>query len=417
MFCKKCGKQIIEGNSFCTGCGNRVSFPDAIPQQMIQNAEPETAEVPKAPVICESPEVTPAFDDFAPPPMVKRKSNKGLVITISICGILLAVLIGMLAFFAVNGGFGPNDNGGEKKPGVSDTGNKKKTPYEKKAPKKPAINEIDENTVSSYIQNTLNHTDFGIYVYNYTNDYEFGYNENLSMPASAMCQVVILDTLSQAAREKELNMDVETMQFTYLANGKEAPESPDQDGEILPLKQYILDVAKYGDNNKSNQIVDYIGHLYDDNGFDVINDKLDDNGYTYTSINRKVYVNSAYIDHNASPNFITAKEISKIFSNLINKCSYGSKEAMINMFASISNDGEEIGLSKYVPDEYSMCSVNGLNSQSTNDVAIISKGDSSILVAILAYTNEDYVKTEDNDLREAVQKSIIEYILSTQFTD
>lgn len=409
MFCEKCGKQIIDGDSFCTGCGNKVTYPSAvhtpkIPENKIQtNMTMEENSKTLAP-------------EISPPKMVKKKSNKGLVITISICAVLLAVLIGILSYLAINGGFDDTDS--EKS--TTSVTNKEKTKSkhkEKKPPKKPEVNEIDTDTIENYIYSDLDHTDFGVYVYNLSNGYEFGYNEDLLLPASAMSQVVILDTLSQVADDKGLNMETETLMFKYLANGKEAPESRNQDGSMLTLKQCIEDVAVYGDNNKSNYIIDYIGYLYDDSGFNVISDTLKKNGYTNTQINRKIFINSEYIDTSVSPNYTTAKEISKIFNNLINNCSYGSDAYMKNIFKSISNDGEAIGLKKYVPDRFDMCSVNALNSQSTNDVAIISDGEKSIVVAVLSCTDEDYTDIEDNDDREDVQEDIIEYILQTQFED
>ena len=88
---------------------------------------------------------------------------------------------------------------------------------------------------------------------------------------------------------------------------------------------------------------------------------------------------------------------------------------MKNIFKSVSNDGSAIGLKKFVPAYYDICNANALNSQTTNDVAIISDGDTEIVVAIFLTTYENSVDIEDNEKREEIQKQIVDHILETQF--
>ena len=384
MFCDQCGKKLKDNDNFCTGCGHKVT----------RFASPD---VP------------------AEAPVAKPRSNKGLIATISICALLLIILAVVLVFVITNKDITPDD---EVDSGYSQTEDKKDDKKEEKPKhekKKPKVNPIDAAIIEEAIANGVSYTDFGIYMCNLTNGYEYEYNADAAMPASAMCQVVILDTLSQEAKKHSLDIDTEAVYFDYMPNGKEAPDSQNEDGTYVTLKDCIEDVAVYGDNNKSNHIIDYIGYLNDQTGFDVIRNTLDDNGYVNTEINRKVFVDSRYIDTSASPNVTTAREISKIYDNLINRSYFGTPTYMKNIFKSISNEGQAIGLKKYVPEMYDICSVNALNSQSTNDVAIISNGSIDVLVAILSCTGEDETDIEDNDVREHVQSKIIEHILETQF--
>ncbi len=282
----------------------------------------------------------------------------------------------------------------------------------------PEYNEIDESMVDDIIAGNSEYTDFGIYVRNLNNDYEFGYSENRTFLASAMCQVVILDTLAREVDKKNININNEEFQFTYLPNGKEAPSSPGEDGSYLPLTKFVEDIAVYGDNNKSNHLVEYIAMINGtSNGFDVINSTLSQNGYRNTKINRKTFINPALIDESVSPNETSPKEIANIYENLINSEILGTKSYMKNIFKSVSGTGEPIGLKKYVPSYYSICNVNALNSQSTNNVALISDGDTEIVVAMLSETQESKTDIEDNDVRERIQARILEYILRTQFED
>ncbi len=407
MFCDKCGKQVNDNDVFCTECGHKITklnTPQANPEPM--NFVPGT-DVTQTPAVTQNQEVPQNPQATA---MYKRKSNTGLIVTISVCVALLAILAVVLAFVIANKDT-PFDDDEDLSYSQTDNNEAEKEEEEEL----PIINEIDDSVVKSAVAGNVIYTDFGVYVCNLTNGYEYGYNEDIIMPASAMCQVVILDTLSRSAKEYNLNLETESLYFDYMPNGKEAPTSKHEDGTYVSLKDCIEDVAVYGDNNKSNHIIDYIGYLNNDTGFNVIRNTLRENGYSNTRINRKVFIDSRYIDTTASPNVTTAKEISKIFENLINNSEFGTSTYMKNIFKSISNNGEAIGLKKYVPGQYDICSVNAINSQSTNDVAIISDGNTEVLVAILSCTQESETDIEDNDAREYVQSKIIEHIIETQF--
>ena len=206
------------------------------------------------------------------------------------------------------------------------------------------------------------------------------------------------------------------MFFEYIPNGKEAPSSPSEDDTYLTLEKFIEDVAVYGDNNKSNYIVDYIGYANDtSSGFTVINNMLRNNGYNNTKINRKTFINPDYVDYTAAPNTTTPFEISEIFENLVNNSSFGTADYMKSIFKSVSNNGQAIGLKKFVPDTYNVCNVNAFTSESTNNVAIIDDGETEIVVAVLSSTDESKTSIENNDLREGVLRELIEYIIETQF--
>ena len=281
---------------------------------------------------------------------------------------------------------------------------------------KAIVNEIDNSKISSIIDQHCEHTDFGIFVQNLNNGYEYGYNKDNVFLASAMCQVVILNTLSNTVEQKDLDINEEQLYFNYMPNGKEAPNSKNENKTNITLKKCIEDIAIYGDNNKSNHLVDYIGDVNDAySGFDIINNTLRNNGYYDTKINRKTYINPDYIDQAASPNTTTPYEICKIFENLINSGNLGSKSYMKNIFKSVSNNGQAIGLKKFVPEDYNVCNVNALNSQSTNNVAIIDDGNTELVIAILSTTEESKTNIENNDVREKVVDDIVDYIISTQF--
>ena len=277
-------------------------------------------------------------------------------------------------------------------------------------------NTIDNDEISNIINRYSSYTDFGIYVKNLTNGYEYGYSEKDTFLASAMSQIVILNSLSEEVKEKNIDLNREIVYFSYMPNGKEAPTSKQENGQYVYIKKCIEDVAIYGDNNKSNLLVDYLGEINSEaDGFTVINRITRNNGYVNTRISRKIFTNANYIDNNALPNVTTPQEIASMFTSLINESSFGNSAYMKSIFKSVSNDGQAIGINKFIPGYYTVSCANALNSQSTNNVAIIEYNNQKIVVAILSETSSDKTNVENNEDREKVIENIVGYILETQF--
>lgn len=406
--CPNCGNKVSANAAFCNSCG--VSLTDSVPAEPVSHPEPSPEPNNDTYIPQPSPQPIPQ-----PKPPMPKKS--GAVVAIVVAAVLfgLAVLAGLgyLAYHyvyeldvfdlfdnAVVVDFDDNDD-------IDDR-------FEEQ--NEEEISTIDSSVISNIISQNSSYTDFGIYVHNLKTGYGYGYNSDTSFLASAMGQVVILETISDLANEYGIDMAEEEVYFSYLANGKEAPDSKYQNGKWLSLSECVEDVAVYGDNNKSNLLVDYIANYGNgSNGFYVINDRLAGKGYTNTKINRKTYVNTSMVDYSVPANTTTPYEIGCIFEDLINHSSIGSKAYMMNIFKSLNPDGSPIGLKKYIPDQFTSCSANALTTASTNDVAIISDGETEIVVAILSTTKDGKTDVEDNAVRENVQHELLRYIIDTQF--
>lgn len=405
-YCVHCGAKLDSDSVFCTECGSRN---DGITSA---NEQPGTT------VAAEQSEYTyNANAGVGRTPKSDADKKKTAVIAAVAAVVAFAVIV-------IVGGYMIKET--RKNIPSSSVSESKNTKKDKKASKpksnrakknKKKVNEISRDTVEGIVAASLPNTNVGIYVKNLSNGYEFGYRENESFLASAMGQVVILDTLSDIMRKQDISPDDEYLYFSYMPNGKEAPDSKNQNGDSLGLKKYIEDVAVYGDNNKSNTLVDYIARLGGAaSGFDVINKSLSDKGMTVTKINRKTFINPALVDNSVTPNVTSPKEIAGIFEELINKSAYGSKSYMTNIFRCQSTDGSPVGMKKFIPDKYTSCNANALTGTSTNDVALISDGKTEIAVAILMQTDDAHAKTENDAARKAQQQQLIEYIVQNQFS-
>lgn len=405
MKCSKCGNELKPGENFCGLCGNSMLLNDPQGGKNDSAANEDAAPTPAK------------RDNFIDTPKPKKTSTGKIIgIVIAILAVMFLIIVAVIGILLYNFLPGKDADVSDYAKGAGIEGyNCAVNVNIEDIINKEAIREIEQNKINAIV-NQLNYTDVGIYVHNLNNGYEYSHNANNAFLSSAMAQVVILDTLSYTVRDNNIDVDRDELWFDYLANGKEAPTSKGEDDTFVTIRKCMEDVAAYGDNNKSNHLVDYIGSVYGEpNGFTVINDTMSDNGYYTTDINRKTYVNPALIDNSASPNVTSPKEIAGIFENLIKYSAFGDETYMKNIFKSVSNDGSAIGLKKFVPAYYDICNANALNSQTTNDVAIISDGDTEIVVAIFLTTYENSVDIEDNEKREEIQKQIVDHILETQF--
>lgn len=387
--CKKCGNENKESAKFCRFCGASMTEEACTDLPNEQN----TTYVPQN----EKP------DTLIKEPGNKKSHKKHMPLYI-VAGVVLVLAI-VAGFLFTSGAF-------------EDEAEPKRREKKKDVEVYEDIEEIEDSVIREIINDNSSYTDFGIYVKNLSTGYEYGYNEDREFLASAMGQVVILDALSEVVDRENIDINSEEIYFSYIPNGKEAPYSSRQDGSYLTLDSYVSDVAVYGDNNKSNHIVDYIADQTGEiNGFDYINSALRARGYENTSINRKTYINPDYVDYSVEPNSTTPSEIANIFADLITCKTLGNEEYMKGIFKSVGGDGKPIGLKKHIPSYYSVCNVNALTDQCTNNVAIVEYDGVQILVAILSTTEEDMTSVETDEERNYVQAELIDYILETQFDD
>lgn len=426
--CPSCGESMKLSAAFCTKCGMPFSVNDNVDgtQNISQQSQPTPMENSNTYTSGQESDV-PSYTRAYEAPVKPKKKRTGLVIAISIIVALVLACGAAATYMAFNNIWifddskdavsdnkdGKDDGKSSSKEDEDDSKGNEEESSEDELPVTP----IDSSNIDDIITQNSSYTTFGIYVRNLTNGYEFGYNQDNTFLASAMGQVVILDTLSRIVDSNNIYVPDQDIYFSYLANGKEAPTSKNENGEYVDLQKCIEDVAVYGDNNKSNHLVDYIGQFGDSysTGFDVINDTLDSNGYYNTQINRKTFIDQALVDNSVPPNATTPYEIGNIFENLINNSSLGNKDYMTNIFKSVGNNGQAIGLKKYIPAQYRACNANALTNQVTNDVAVISDGSTEIVVAILSTTDESKTSVENNAQREQVQAALLTYILDTQF--
>lgn len=97
MFCPNCGKQISEGNSFCSGCGAKITQPGAAPSQNAQTGSVEPYSMPMT-----GQNYAPPYppQNQAPPASAQKKSRAPLVLAIVLGAIATVVMVFCIILFA-----------------------------------------------------------------------------------------------------------------------------------------------------------------------------------------------------------------------------------------------------------------------------------------------------------------------------
>ena len=114
MFCSKCGNPLSDDARFCSVCGAPVKISQEaspVPQQPAGiSDETENIQTPKPEPLMQEPNFNGQMGYGAAAP-VQKKSKKGLIIGLSLGGVLLAVILaaGLIFVFGLKGGSKGND--------------------------------------------------------------------------------------------------------------------------------------------------------------------------------------------------------------------------------------------------------------------------------------------------------------------
>ena len=114
MFCSKCGNPLSDDARFCSVCGASVKISQEaspVPQQPAGiSDETENIQTPKPEPLMQEPNFNGQMGYGAAAP-VQKKSKKGLIIGLSLGGVLLAVILaaGLIFVFGLKGGSKGND--------------------------------------------------------------------------------------------------------------------------------------------------------------------------------------------------------------------------------------------------------------------------------------------------------------------
>lgn len=287
-----------------------------------------------------------------------------------------------------------------------------------KKTREPGYMTISDSTIREIIESNISGSQVGVYVKNLTTGYTYGYNEKLELPASAMSYIPIMLAAADFAQRYDKDIDYDGMVFNYLLNGMEKPNSNNDDGYFFTIRDYIETVAKYGDNNRSNALVDWIGNGNHKDGFVYINHLIRQKGYTSTHINRKIFIKDEYIDQSVPPNSTCAYDIANLFDDFLSNGYLGNRAYMKRICQHTDGREQPLGVRKaFAWSNYTIANHYAINNLSQNEVASFSDGKNEVIIAVLCTLDYNDPNTNtDEEMRSKTINQLFSYIVQNQFT-
>lgn len=335
---------------------------------------------------------------------IKRgMSNAGLIAIIILSGVIIAgIIILIMLLFAQNG---ETDFVQTDKTYKSTVAEERVYNNEKGNAERNVISdERIENIINSHT--TDPNTKFGIYVKNLKTGYTYGYNEHTKLNSSAMSYLPIMGTAFWQADIDGRNLYNDTMTFLYEANGREKPNSKYDDGTYFSIMDYIRSVAAYGDNNRANLLVDYVG------GFDEVADYMRSIGVNDTTVRNRIK-SSDNSDLPKSKNITTAYDTVKMFEELLENSYIDDRGKMKQMMKMCDGNGNPSGVRATLNKSYDVSNYNAYNSDTYNEVASVTDVNTEVIIGILSDSPEGSAdKLTD---RSGAIKELFSYITENQF--
>ena len=342
----------------------------------------------------------------------KSGGNKvGLIVAVILSGVIIAgIIIMLIVLFPQSNETDIAENDAPYNPTATEEQKKLNLNGDKKEEENAGKNVISDEKIESIINSHITdpNTKFGIYVKNLKTGYTYGYNEHTKLNSSAISYLPIMGTAFWQADSDGKNLYNDTMVFWYESNGREKPNSKYDDGTYFTIMDYIRNIAAYGDNNRANQLVDYVG------GFDEVAAYMQSIGAYDTSIRKKIYSDSAKIDKSIPNNSTTAYDTVLLFEAFLKNKYVNDYDEMKQMTKMCDGKGKASGVRASLNSSYNVSNYNAYNSSSYNEVASVTSGDTELIISVLSYSVDG--SADKLAIKSAAVKDLFNYIADLQFS-
>ena len=340
----------------------------------------------------------------------KSGGNKvGLIVAVILSGVIIAgIIIMLIVLFPQSNETDIAENDAPYNPTATEEQKKLNLNGDKKEEENAGKNVISDEKIESIINSHITdpNTKFGIYVKNLKTGYTYGYNEHTKLNSSAISYLPIMGTAFWQADSDGKNLYNDTMVFWYESNGREKPNSKYDDGTYFTIMDYIRNIAAYGDNNRANQLVDYIG------GFDEVAAYMHSIGVNDTAVRNRIK-SSDNSDLPKSKNITTAYDTVKMFEELLENSYIDDRGKMKQMMKMCDGNGNPSGVRATLNKSYDVSNYNAYNSDTYNEVASVTDVNTEVIIGILSDSPEGSAdKLTD---RSGAIKELFSYITENQF--
>ena len=341
----------------------------------------------------------------------KSGGNKvGLIVAVILSGVIIAgIIIMLIVLFPQNNETDVAENNAPYNPTATEEQKKLNLNGDKKEEENAQKNVISDEKIESIINSHITdpNTKFGIYVKNLKTGYTYGYNEHTKLNSSAISYLPIMGTAFWQADSDGKNLYNDTMVFWYESNGREKPNSQYDDGTYFTIMDYIKNIAAYGDNNRANQLVDYVG------GFDEVAAYMQSIGAYDTSIRNRIK-NSDDFYLPKSRNTTTAYDTVLLFEAFLKNKYVNDYDEMKQMTKMCDGEDKPSGVRASLNSSYNVSNYNTYNSGSYNEVASVTSGDTELIISVLSYSVDG--SADKLAIKSAAVKDLFNYIADLQFS-
>ena len=334
----------------------------------------------------------------------------GLIAAVILSGVIIAgIIIMLIVLFPQSDETDIAENNAPYNPTATEEQKKLNLNGDKKEKENAEKNAISGEKIESIINSHITdpNTKFGIYVKNLKTGYTYGYNEHTKLNSSAISYLPIMGTAFWQADESGKNLYNDTMTFWYESNGREKPNSKYDDGTYFTIMDYIKNIAAYGDNNRANQLVDYVG------GFDEVAAYMQSIGAYDTSIRNRIK-NSDDFYLPKSRNTTTAYDTVLLFEAFLKNKYVNDYDEMKQMAKMCDGEGKPSGVRASLNSSYNVSNYNTYNSGSYNEVASVTSGDTELIISVLSYSVDG--SADKFAIKSAAVKDLFNYIADLQFS-
>ena len=337
-------------------------------------------------------------------------SKVGLIVAVILSGVIIAgIIIMLIVLFPQNNETDVAENNAPYNPTATEEQKKLNLNGDKKEEENAGKNVISDEKIESIINSHITdpNTKFGIYVKNLKTGYTYGYNEHTKLNSSAISYLPIMGTAFWQADSDGKNLYNDTMVFWYESNGREKPNSQYDDGTYFTIMDYIKNIAAYGDNNRANQLVDYVG------GFDEVAAYMQSIGAYDTSIRNRIK-NSDDFYLPKSRNTTTAYDTVLLFEAFLKNKYVNDYDEMKQMAKMCDGEDKPSGVRASLNSSYNVSNYNTYNSGSYNEVASVTSGDTELIISVLSYSVDG--SPDKLTIKSAAVKDLFNYIADLQFS-
>jgi beta-lactamase class A len=191
---------------------------------------------------------------------------------------------------------------------------------------------------------------------------------NDALRASALISIPIMITIESDVREGTLSLD-DTVVFRHTVGGRGELKA-EQDGERMQIRTLVEYMLRHSDNNAINTLIDNLGISH-------INDTCKRLGYTSVRMERPITLQSDSRD-----NYISANDLVLMYKQLYFDSTVFGQAFMDSNFT-IQDSAARRGLGKYLPEQYQFLNFNGVAEDKYTELAMISDGTNTYVVAFL----------------------------------